>query len=104
MDLKPLKVLTMNLNIYEDANFLETRCAAIPVDNNKHVDIFKNLQDHFQDTVKLITLHASKRKFRVLSEMDFCCAAVQNCLTNGMNTPLELYVNFPFTSTDVDLK
>lgn len=96
MDLQPLKVLLVNINYYdEDYSCMETRCALFQVHNGQHINIRKFMKKNFQ-YLDVDTIHASEKQIIVEDNEDFNCAAVQNYVENGMNSPLEIYINLRY--------
>lgn len=96
MGLQPLKVLLVNINYYDEDNlYMETRSAVFQVHNGQHINIRKFMKRNF-DFIDVDTIHVSEKKIRVEDNEDFNCAAVQNYVENGMNSPLEIYINLQY--------
>ncbi|CAO3647539.1 unnamed protein product [Mucor hiemalis] len=96
MGLQTLKVLLVNINYYDQGNsIMETRCTLFQVHNGQHINIRK-FMNRTLNYINVNTIHASERKILVLDNEDFNCAAVQNYIDKGMNSPLEIYIDLHY--------
>lgn len=93
MGLKPLSILMVNVSYYNNCTLeMDTRSSIIYINDTQHTNIHKHLKRTFGHLV-VGTLHGSERNILILDNEDFYCAVIQNYVKNGMNAPLDLYVN-----------
>lgn len=71
---------------------METRSTILNVQKGQHIGIYGFIKKNLPD-LKVYTIHASDRHILVEDMQDLYCAAAQNYMKNGMNAPLELYIN-----------